>query len=126
MFEELEQKESTDELNDKYLLQLREIFNLPIPEMLFLDVVNDDEEDVLVEDFCDIENFKIEEDSLHEEILCYDQLEESVETMETSAIEIMEKESESTRFSEDNDYFFDMVEDSQEEKEPDEISKHFQ
>lgn len=130
MFEELDQKESSGELNDDYVLQLRQIFNLPLPEIAVYVSTNDDE--ALVEDFADIENFKMDDDSTEDDeafVMSEEQFEPSEEQQEPESErdehnEIIEVE--------EGEFIYQYVEDEVQEvnseakdQETDEISKHF-
>lgn len=57
LFDELEQAEQQGEANDEVMLQLRLNYNLSIPEIHFIEEPDAD----LVEDFTEIECFKLDE-----------------------------------------------------------------
>lgn len=80
MFEELENIEQRGESTDEALLQLRLNFNLPIPEVQFI------EEEELAADFNEIECFKLVEDE-SDDISGFIQ-EEEAEYLENDEIEL--------------------------------------
>lgn len=134
MFEELDQKESSGEINDDYVLQLRQIFNLPLPDIAVYVSTNDDE--ALVEDFADIENFKIDDDSIQDDetfVMSEEQLDQSEEQqeLESERDELKEEQNEIMELD-DGEFTYQYVEDeiqevNSEAKDPenDEISKNF-
>lgn len=132
MFEELDQKESSGEINDDYVLQLRQIFNLPLPEIAVY-VPNDDE--ALVEDFADIENFKIEDDSTEVDeayVMSDEQFDRSggQQEPESERDEMKDEQNEIMEICDDGEFIYQYVEDEEEnseakDQESDEISKHF-
>lgn len=69
MFEELEHQEETGEIagkvNEDFMLQLRQIFNLPLPPEAEVEITYQSDSD-LIDDLNEIENFQLEDD--HDEV----------------------------------------------------------
>lgn len=130
MFEDLDEKETAGEISDDYVLQLRQIFNLQLPEIEIIEKINE-------EDFAEIENFKIEDDSV-DDVLTYmlseDQSEEPLDPENEQ-----DEQNESMHLDDDGEEYFFHVEKSEEvqdddqeaddgakDQEADEISNHFE
>lgn len=130
MFDDLDEKETAGEISDDYVLQLRQIFNLQLPEIEIIEKINE-------EDFAEIENFKIEDDSV-DDVLTYmlseDQSEEPLDPENEQ-----DEQNESMHLDDDGEEYFFHVEKSEEvqdddqeaddgakDQEADEISNHFE
>lgn len=130
MFEDLDEKETAGEISDDYVLQLRQIFNLQLPEIEIIEKINE-------EDFAEIENFKIEDDSVDDAftyMLSEDQREEPIDPENEQ-----DEQNESMHLDDDSEEYYFHVEKSEEvqdddqeaddgakDEEADEISNHFE
>lgn len=88
MFEELQLKEATGELNDALVLQLRQIYNLSLPEIQVFETVQLQYDEVMDEDLNEVESFNMQDDCEAEYLIEDEQIHEV--TAEISTHDIME------------------------------------
>lgn len=126
------------EVNDELLLQLRQIFNLSMPEIELVEAPDTE----MLDDFAEIENFKIEDGSAEEEEIEYlddDEANTSKENVSSQLSDLFNERSlESGEESDNAEYYYKEVEIEDEnvlvkeetvselESTADDISNHFE
>lgn len=125
-------------MNDELLLQLRQIFNLSMPEIELVEAPDTE----MLDDFAEIENFKIEDGSAEEEEIEYlddDEANTSKENVSSQLSDLFNERSlESGEESDNAEYYYKEVEIEDEnvlvkeetvselESTADDISNHFE